>query len=252
LDVDVEAVKRGTVFQTQITLEHYGFTSSDAARLGWRGKHEWIKRLPELGIAYTGKRLLTEAGYFKDHQGPAQAVRFYDGLIKRLLDLPKGTVLLQVGWGTGWESKTLGSSMLRQDDRQFERLLQDYRMTKQRRRQPGDPFPVSRNLAVIGGRPALPMGWVEVRFEGLDRIEMAEPSTAPAEAAPTQRTGRLSRFFPDRGFGFIEPDDGGDDVFVHVSGLADSSATLRQGQRLAFDVEEGEKGLRAVNVVVVS
>jgi CspA family cold shock protein len=57
------------------------------------------------------------------------------------------------------------------------------------------------------------------------------------------------KFFNDaKGFGFITPEDGSKDVFVHVSGLNDE---IREGDKVSFDVEEGQKGLSAVNVAVV-
>ncbi|NQY28240.1 MAG: cold-shock protein [Flavobacteriaceae bacterium] len=57
------------------------------------------------------------------------------------------------------------------------------------------------------------------------------------------------KFFNDaKGFGFITPDDGSKDVFVHVSGLTDE---IREGDKVSFEVEEGQKGLSAVNVAVV-
>ena len=57
------------------------------------------------------------------------------------------------------------------------------------------------------------------------------------------------KFFNDsKGFGFITPDDGGKDVFVHVNGLTDE---IREGDKVEFDVQEGQKGLNAVNVKIV-
>ncbi len=57
------------------------------------------------------------------------------------------------------------------------------------------------------------------------------------------------KFFNDaKGFGFITPEDGSKDVFVHISGLNDE---IREGDKVSFDVEEGQKGLSAVNVAVV-
>ena len=48
-----------------------------------------------------------------------------------------------------------------------------------------------------------------------------------------------------KGFGFITPDEGGKDVFVHVNGLIDEIA---EGDKVSYDVEESPKGLNAVNV----
>jgi CspA family cold shock protein len=54
------------------------------------------------------------------------------------------------------------------------------------------------------------------------------------------------KFFNDsKGFGFITPDDGSKDVFVHVNGL---TVEIREGDKVSFDVEEGQKGLNAVHV----
>ena len=54
------------------------------------------------------------------------------------------------------------------------------------------------------------------------------------------------KFFNDsKGFGFIAPDDGSKDVFVHKNGLVDN---ISEGDKVSYDVEQGQKGLNAVNV----
>jgi cold shock protein len=54
-------------------------------------------------------------------------------------------------------------------------------------------------------------------------------------------TGILKSFKSDRGFGFINPDEGGNDVFVHVSAAEQAGIQLQQGMRLGFDQETDRK-----------
>ena len=58
----------------------------------------------------------------------------------------------------------------------------------------------------------------------------------------------LVKFFNEgKGFGFIKPENG-EDIFVHVSGLIDQ---VRENDRVSFDVQDGRKGLNAINVKVI-
>ena len=54
-------------------------------------------------------------------------------------------------------------------------------------------------------------------------------------------TGVLKKYDADRGFGFITPDGGGNDVFVHVSAAERDGVQLRQGVRLGFDLGQDRK-----------
>jgi cold shock protein len=61
--------------------------------------------------------------------------------------------------------------------------------------------------------------------------------------------GTVKWFSAEKGYGFITPEDGSRDVFVHFSGIAgDGHRSLDEGQRVSFSSEEGEKGPRAVDV----
>nr|WP_294949259.1 cold shock domain-containing protein [uncultured Mucilaginibacter sp.] len=62
------------------------------------------------------------------------------------------------------------------------------------------------------------------------------------------KEGTVKFFNVTKGFGFISQSDNRSDVFVHSTGLID---TIRENDSVTFDVEEGKKGLTAVNVKVV-
>jgi CspA family cold shock protein len=63
-------------------------------------------------------------------------------------------------------------------------------------------------------------------------------------------TGTVKWFNNSKGYGFIAPNEGGDDVFVHFSAIkSDGYRTLNEGQNVSYEVETGPKGLQATNVV---
>lgn len=62
------------------------------------------------------------------------------------------------------------------------------------------------------------------------------------------KTGVVKFFNSTKGFGFIKVDDGGEEIFVHSSGL---KSPIQENDKVQFEIQQGKKGLNAVNVTVV-
>jgi cold shock protein len=83
--------------------------------------------------------------------------------------------------------------------------------------------------------------------DGGDRTWSARDSPH-ARKGDVMATGKIKRMVQERGFGFISADDGRE-IFFHRSGVEGTTfEALREGLRVAFDVEKGQKGPRAVHV----
>jgi cold shock protein len=92
-------------------------------------------------------------------------------------------------------------------------------------------------------------------FQAVPRLVTLRALRAPSVDGAVHRVrsralaeGTVKWFSNEKGFGFIER-EGGDDVFVHFSAITmDGYKTLTEGQRVSFEVVQGDKGLQAANV----
>ncbi len=164
LDVDVEALRPGTTFQVPIKVEGFLFSDQAERELQFGQRRGWLLNLAQWARVAAGRRIAEEMAFFQQRADGRAALGFYSRLAQAREGLGKDECLLQVGWGGGWLSKTFGR-LLQEDAVAFEGLVREYRMTKERGRRPGDPFPRSRHLVREQGQPAVPLGWLKVRLE---------------------------------------------------------------------------------------
>ena len=81
---------------------------------------------------------------------------------------------------------------------------------------------------------------------------MTARRSRPEEVQIKMATGTVKWFNNDKGFGFITPDEGGKDLFVHHTGInGNGFRTLTEGARVSYDAENGDKGPKAVNVTII-
>ncbi|MDY6877934.1 MAG: type III-A CRISPR-associated RAMP protein Csm5 [Chloroflexota bacterium] len=164
LDIDVETLRRGTIFQVPIKVEGYLFGEQAERELQFGTRKNWLLNLPRWGRIVAGQRIAGEIEFFQRRDDGRVALGFYSRLVETWEGLGENEFLLQVGWGCGWLSKTFGR-LLQEETREFERLVKNYRLTVERDRKPGDPFPRSRHLVRVGEHPAMPLGWMKVTLE---------------------------------------------------------------------------------------
>jgi cold shock protein len=82
-----------------------------------------------------------------------------------------------------------------------------------------------------------------------EAVAMSDSTHAPDAEGNPSATGTVKWFNDAKGFGFITPDDGGEDLFAHFSSIQmNGFKTLKEGQKVNFEITQGPKGKQAVNI----
>ncbi len=130
-----------------------------------------ILKLPEICNRYAQSLIEHEMQFYTRYQLNPM-LQFYDSLKQRLVSLPAGAFLLNIGWGGGWEAKTVGDILREEmDDEEFRDLRRKYQLGKNPKSRQIDwnsPFPKTRLVAYQNGGLRSALGWV-----------LLEPANAP-------------------------------------------------------------------------
>ncbi|MBM7846601.1 type III-A CRISPR-associated RAMP protein Csm5 [Herpetosiphon giganteus] len=158
IPLDLEAIKPRMTLQARIKFDDYiletqakhfgvheqGF-SFEALKQAWR----------EQGIA----RIQQELTFWMNRREGEHVQQFFSNLEQQANTAPENCFFIDIGWGTGWKSKTLGDVI---KTPQLAKLMQRYRLTRKEYRE-GDRFPKTRRAARdTNGNLRVPFGWIKV------------------------------------------------------------------------------------------
>jgi CRISPR-associated protein Csm5 len=195
--VYVEWLPPGTQLTTSIQLDEYLFQPAADAQLHFSGPREQAVR--QLAPTCNGRAralIQGEQAFFAAHQLPPLQ-SYYVQLEETLDQLGPGSFLLNIGWGGGWEVKTVGDLVQQAlGDERWHQLREKFGLGRKPSTRQIDwqaPFPKTRRLAYDAGKPFSPLGWLllsplseEVPYTALVSAAMAhrQPSQPAAPTGP--------------------------------------------------------------------
>lgn len=166
--IELEAVKGDTVFEGVAIKLDWQLFSNWARRAGLQSDgRDWLENLAEIVNRRAQERAQREMEWCRAIPAARLLADFYAQILRARLG--PGRFLIELGWGTGWESKTFGSRLLA-DQAFMERVIEQYRLAKGEREY-GDSFPKSRRVVMRFARdaqgnvsevPARSLGWALV------------------------------------------------------------------------------------------
>lgn len=173
----VEWLTPETPLRVKIAVDDFLFSEVAESELRFRGdKEQAVRQLAHTCNAYARSVIAAEHRFYTDYPihnagRELSTIReFYAELETSLNNLPEGAFLLNIGWGGGWEVKTIGD-LLRTElgEDNFNQVRQHYRLGQNpRTRQPDTdhPFPKTRHIGYEHGAPMWPLGWVKLTPSG--------------------------------------------------------------------------------------
>ena len=170
MQIHAEMLQPGTVLRIPVTVNQALLNGEGAAdQLGFKARHALIARFHQYCRRAADNLLGQEITFYETQQRDDLAGRFRS-LRKELADLPEGGFLLPIGWGTGFDAKTITDQL---GERVFGQVVENYKNTR-RLGKPGGTgrwlgsalSPKSRKVAYYADDHLEPIGWLRVELPG--------------------------------------------------------------------------------------
>ncbi|MFV9505486.1 MAG: type III-A CRISPR-associated RAMP protein Csm5 [Oscillochloridaceae bacterium umkhey_bin13] len=153
----VEALRPGVELRLSLRLDDFLLAPEQARQVELEGYETGLRGWLGHCQAFSAKVIAYEQSFYADYGPPALAA-FYDDLAVQAEGLEAGReALLQLAWGAGWLSKTVGTALTADE---LAMVRSQFRLG----RNGVDEFPKSRRLVERGGGPSAPLGWVRLRL----------------------------------------------------------------------------------------
>ncbi len=151
----VEVIPENTKFSGEIWLDDYLIK---APKLNFDKKREWLEKL-QLSCQKFAQAIIEREKQFYEKYGMPEIADFYKGLHNYMQTLSSNQFLIQLGWGTGWQTKTIGTKL---SPEQIRQIVRRYRLDRGRNY---PVFPKTRRLVQKKDKPFKPLGWVTVTLD---------------------------------------------------------------------------------------
>ncbi len=161
--ITLEAVPAGVTFTASVTLDQYLLSQAKHPDLDWSERQvRWLQRLPRVVTGWTTRRI--EAEWNRERSGEWK--KQLNDVAERVGNLEPNQCILQLGWGGGWDSKTLGDHLTK-EKAEFKRLVDTYGMIRKGEFKVGERFPKTRRVmrSEKSGRLRGELGWMLLTWE---------------------------------------------------------------------------------------
>lgn len=214
----LEAIPEGVTLIANARRDNFILQPEQARQLRFGPRLEYVLRLPYHANRMAEVLIRQERDFFHRY-GPRALVAFYDRLGHTLAELDQDRAcLVQVGWGTGWTGKTVGSALA---EALLDEIKARYRMGRR-----DAVFPKTRRLVEHGFEAQMPLGWLRVTFEPLG--EEVTPEVTP-QAEPRAERRTPERKPPEAQPKTLEELEVGQTVEGRVDGIAKFGAFVDVG-----------------------